>query len=63
MRASFNSGADNRYRGHFEAHSRASARGGTQAGGASGGTTGGSSGGFHASGSIDTTRDPGSMGP
>ena len=32
-------------------------------GGASGGTTGGSSGGFHASGSIDTTRDPGNTGP
>ena len=38
------------------------ASGGTT-GGASGGTTGGSSGGFHASGSIDTTRDPGNTGP
>jgi hypothetical protein len=38
------------------------ASGGTT-GGASGGTTGGSSGGFHASGSIDTTRDPGKTGP
>ena len=38
------------------------ASGGTT-GGASGGTTGGSSGGFHASGSIDTSRDPGNTGP
>lgn len=37
VQASFNSDADNRYRGHFEAHTQGSAQGGTHAGGAQGG--------------------------
>ncbi|MBD0320187.1 MAG: hypothetical protein ICV87_07635 [Gemmatimonadetes bacterium] len=42
VQASFNSDADNRYRGHFEAHTQGSSQGGTQAGGsAQGGMQGG----------------------
>lgn len=39
------------------------ASGGTAGGASGGGTSGSSSGGFHASGSIDTSRDPGNTGP